>query len=204
MSTFNIKVSKLFIIVLFVLIVLIIILLKSVSNINIDIQDVEFPGTQREMLKQNCDVETIYSVEDAQCEAICKQPGIFISKNGACVNILAFSQQAVDNSCDPKKGVLAYLLGDPQFGRTKLLCLSIDPGVQPDNIKDPNTICEGGSIDINYIQSFPQLYSCKCPDDQFLATIPNTSVIRQRGVCVNKKQLPIYKLNNLVYEKNDV
>ena len=138
------------------------------------------------------------------CEAICKQPGIFVSKNGACVNILAFSQQAVDNSCDPKKGVLAYLLGDPQFGRTKLLCLSIDPGVQPDNLKDPNTICEGGTIDINYIQSFPQLYSCKCPDDQFLATIQNTSVIRQRGVCVNKKQLPIYKLNKLVYDKTDV
>lgn len=194
-----IKVSHVFVIIVIILLVLIIFLLKAVSNIDVEKHDIDFPGSQREMLKQNCDVETIYSVEDSQCEIICKQPGIFVSRNGACVNILAFSQEAVDNTCDPKKGVLAYLLGDPQFGKTKLLCLSVDQGVQPDNVVDPNTICSGGKIDINYVESFPQLYSCTCPNNQVLALIPNTSTIRQRGVCVDRHLYNMYNLNNMIY-----
>lgn len=177
-------------------------LLRVVSNIEVEKPNVDFPGTQREMLKQNCDIETIYSVEDSQCNRICSQPGIFISKNGSCVNILAFSQEAVENECDPKKGVLAYLLGDPQFGKTKMLCLSIDQGVQPDNILQQNTLCDGGTININYVDSFPQLYACNCPKDEILTTIPNTRIIRQRGVCVNKALYNIYKLNNLIFDKN--
>ncbi|ACH96237.1 pif-3 [Oryctes rhinoceros nudivirus] len=202
MGGISVKTSHIFIAIVIVLLVLIVVLLRAVSNIDVEQYDVEFPGTQRNMLKQNCDVETIYSVEDSQCEIICKQPGIFVSRNGVCVNILAFSQEAVENSCDPKKGVLAYLLGDPQFGKTKLLCLSIDQGVQPDDVTQENTICAGGSIDINYVKSFPQLYSCSCPDDHFLALIPNTSTIRQRGVCVKNELRNVYDLNKLVYDKN--
>lgn len=199
-----INTSHIFFVIVIILLILLVVLLRTASNIDTDKHNIDFPGTQREILKQNCDVETIYSVEDSQCESICKQPGIFTSKNGVCVNILAFSQEAIDNTCDPKKGVLAYLLGDPQFGRTKLLCLSIDQGVQPDNIADPNTLCVGGSIDINYIESFPQLYSCVCPDNQILSLIPNTSTIRQRGVCVDKNYYPVYDANKLIYNKNSV
>lgn len=199
-----IKISHGLIIIVIILLIFIVLLLRIVSNIDVEGNNVDFPGTQREMLKQNCDVETIYTVEDSQCDLICKQPGIFVSKHGVCVNILAFSQEAVDNTCDPKKGVLAYLLGDPQFGKTKLLCLSVDQGVQPDNITEENTICTGGSIDINYVESFPQLNSCKCPNDQFLALIPNTSTIRQRGTCVSNNLYDVYNLNKMVFNKNAV
>lgn len=197
---FPIKTSQIFIIIVLILLILMIFLLKGLSNTDIDKPSVNFPGTQRELLKQNCDIETIYSVEDAQCEMICSQPGIFTSKNGACVNILAFSQDSVDNTCDPKKGVLAYLLGDPQFGRSKLLCLSVDLGVQPDNLAEPNTICDGGEVDINYIDSFPQLSECKCPDGEVLGLIPNTSTIRQRGTCISKSLYDVYNLNSLIYK----
>lgn len=200
----KIKTSHLFLLIVVVLLVLIVLLLKNISNITINNARVDFPGTQRESMKQNCDVETIYSVEDSQCEAICREPGVFRTKNGTCVNILAFSQEAVDNTCDPEKGVMAYLLGDPQLGRTKLLCLSVDLGVQPDNVVDPNTLCTDGSIEINYIKSFPQLNSCKCSDDKILALTSNTSTIRQRGTCVNKSLYNIYKFNNLLYDKNSI
>ena len=43
-------------------------------------------GSQSEMYKRDCDVETVYSVSDSQCQAVCKQPGIFSSRNGACIN----------------------------------------------------------------------------------------------------------------------
>ncbi|ATY70238.1 pif3 [Tomelloso virus] len=200
MKTTSIKISQIFIAIIIILLILIVALLRLVSNINVDETLVEFPGTQKDSMRQNCNIETVYSVEDSQCDAVCAQPGIFVSKNGACVNILAFSQESVDNTCDPKKGVLAYLLGDPQFGKTKLLCLSIDLGVQPDDISEPNTICEGGTIDIDYVKSFPQLYSCTCPNDEILTTIPNTSTIRQRGVCVSKNMYDVYNFNDLIYK----
>lgn len=199
--TSSVRSSHIFIIIVLVLLLLIVFLLKGVSNVDIEKPIASFPGTQREILKQNCNIETIYAVEDSQCEMICSQPGTFTSKNGACVNILAFSQDAVDNTCDPKKGVLAYLLGDPQFGRAKLLCLSVDIGVQPDNLSDPNTLCDGGTVEINYIDSFPQLAGCKCPAGKILGLIPNTSTIRQRGACISTNLYDVYNLNSLIYNK---
>lgn len=192
------------IIFIILLLIFVLILLKEMSNFNVTKQRVDFPGTQSENIKRDCDVETTYSMEDAQCESICKQPGVFRTHNGVCINILTFDQEAIDNRCDPKQGVLAYLLGDPQFGRTKLICLSIDPGIQPDNIDKPNTICENGNIEINYIQAFPQLNNCKCPTNTTLIQIPSTSIIRTRGVCVNDQLKPVFNYNKLLYNPNSV
>lgn len=198
-----INLSNILTTIVLILLVFVLILLRVIVNVSTDEVLVDFPGTQRQSLKQNCDIETVYSVEDSQCESICSQPGIFVSKNGACVNIMTFSQDAVENTCDPKSGVLAYLIGDPQFGKTKLLCLSIDQGVQPDNVSDPNTLCSGGgTININYVDSYPQLSSCACPYGTVLALIPNTSTIRQRGICVNKNLQRIYNFNNLLYNND--
>lgn len=175
-----------------------IVLLQNVHNIPKNKRIIDFPGTQSDLVKRDCDVETIYSVDDAQCQALCKEPGAFVSVNGACVNTLAFNQEVIHANCDPHKGVLAYLLGDPQFGNTKLFCLSIDLGVQPDNVNKENTICTGGSIDIDYVQSFPQLAQCKCPDNKVLAVIPSTTTIRSRGVCMHENYKQFLEFNNAI------
>lgn len=159
----------------------------------------QFQGTQSNILRRNCDSELIYSMVDSQCNQICQQPGVFRSHNGVCVNLLSFDQEIVENKCDPAKGVFAYLLGDPQFGTTKLRCLSIDPGIQSNDIDKSNVICVNGKIDINYVNAFPQLNNCECPPDTFLGTVQNTSAIRQHGTCKKINLLKIYDFNNSLF-----
>lgn len=161
-------------------------------------------GSQSEMHKRNCDVETVYSVTDSQCQVVCKPPGVFSSRNGACINVLAFSTDNALNKCDPKKGVLAFLLGDPQFGSTKTRCYSVDPGIQPDNPDGKNIICNHGSINIDYVKSFPQLTDCQCtdPSRSVLTYVANTKEVRKYGVCVNEKMLPLYRHNDLLYDSS--
>lgn len=179
---------------------------QGMNNINIERLFINLPGKQGNTSRRNCDIETIYSVDDEQCNALCINNGSFRSYNGKCVNVLAFNQEAVHDDCNPKNGVLAYMLGNPEFGTTKLFCLSIDEGVQPDDPNKQNTLCsgKGASIDINYVEHFPQLINCKCPDTEFLALIPNTNTIRSRGVCVDKNILPIMQYNDRVFDKNKV
>lgn len=161
-------------------------------------------GSQSEMYKRDCDVETVYSVTDSQCQAVCKQPGIFSSRNGACINVLAFTTDAMLNKCDPKRGVLAYLLGDPQFGNTKMRCYSVDPGIQPDDPHGKNIICNHGSINIDYVKSFPQPADCQCTDPtrSVLAFVTNTKEMRKYGVCVSEKMIPLYRYNDLLYDSS--
>lgn len=193
-----------FLALILILLLVMCIVCHRLDNIIVKRTHINFPGNQADTTRRNCDVETIYSVDDEQCSAICQETGVFRSYNGKCVNILAFNQEAVHNNCNPKHGVLAYLLGNPELGSTKLFCLSIDEGVQPDDPNKPNTLCtgDGASIDINYVERFPQLSNCKCPDTKFLAQISNTNTIRSRGVCINKTLLPIMEYNNSVFSNN--
>lgn len=200
----HVTLGQLLISAVIILLVLMVVLLKSISNIQTSQKQVHFEEILNQSLKRDCDVELVYSMSDAQCEAVCKPPGVFYSKNGACVNILAFSQTAVTNECNPKNGVLAYLLGDPQFGKTKLLCLSIDPGIQPDDPNGHNKICEGGTINIDYRNSFPLVSSCKCADGTFLALLPGTSVVRASGACVNNALRKVLDFNGLTHQAEQV
>lgn len=153
--------------------------------------------------KRDCSVETIYSMTDEQCDAICRDTGQFRTSNGICVNILAFDQEIVNSECSPQKGLVAYMVGDTQTGTANLRCLSVDPGVRPDNITLPNTICINGQIDINYLTDFPQRSNCKCANSyQKLYEIANTQTIRRRGVCAPRTLLPVYLHSNLVYDSN--
>lgn len=155
--------------------------------------------------KHNCDVEMIYSFTDQQCEAVCSNIGSYVSKRGVCVNVLAFQTSQVQNTCDPKRGVLAYLTGNSQFGSVSLRCLTIDDGIQPSDLTKPNIFCINGDIDINYLTSYPQLASCKCRnDDDVLAMIANTNAVRGHGVCVDKKFKNFWKTNSLLYTKDIV
>lgn len=196
----NIKWLQIMAIVIVLLLVILIFIISNISSMKFIKKQHNFPGTQQEIIKHNCDTETIYSVNNEQCNAVCREPGVFVSRNGACVNILSFNQTVGENECDPKKGVVAYLIGDTQLGNTKLLCLSIDPGVQPDDTTKPNTMCQNGNIDIDYIEAFPTISHCTCtnPDD-ILVTILDTSAIRTRAACVKKENRPMFELNRLVY-----
>lgn len=152
--------------------------------------------------KHNCDVETIYSFTDQQCASVCSSIGSYVSKRGICVNVLAFQTEQVKNLCDPKRGVLAYLTGNTQFGTVKLRCLTIDDGIQPSDLTKPNIFCTNGTIDIDYLTKYPQLPNCKCPDGKILSLVANTNAVRSRGVCVDKKFEQFYVENNLLYNSN--
>lgn len=199
------------VITIFLILTFILLLVKNLNDLSNIVRNNNaaaiantFPGSQNSLLKHDCNHNVVYSVEDSQCNMICKPPGTYISRNGVCIDILAFNHSTSENECSPKHGVLAYLIGDPQFGTTNLFCLSIDIGVQPDDIHKANTLCQNGNIDIDYLESFPQLASCKCPDNTFLALISNNNNIRTRGICVDNDNRPFYENSNLVYDANNV
>ncbi|KAI5630611.1 pif-3 [Venturia canescens] len=192
--------AQIFIITILCLAFGVLLFLQSLSSINTKKNNVEFPGSQQEIVKRDCDEEMVYSVDDMQCDKICKGPNLFRVKNGACVNSLAIDIEHPLNVCDPKKGVLAYLLGDPQFGTAKSTCLSIDMGIQPDDGRN-NIMCLNGTIKIDYTKKFPQLEDCHCRSGDKLIIIPSTSTIRAHGICVAKALSNLYEFNELVYKK---
>lgn len=164
----------------------------------------EYKSSPSNALKRNCDAEIIYAMDDNQCLNICRDTGIFQVSNGRCVNVLALDNNNPNNNCDPKRGVLAYLIGDPQLGRTQFKCLSVDLGIQDDSLASDNILCKDGVIKINYLENMPQLKHCKCPSDKILAIIPNNKTIRTHGQCVNKNLRPVLEYNNAVFNPNVV
>lgn len=136
--------------------------------------------------KRDCANEMVFSVLDGQCQTVCQGPETYVSRNGICVNVITQDTTAVRNECSAQKGVLAYLIGDPQFGKTDLLCLSVDPGIQPNDPEQPNRLCVNGTIDIDYRKQYPTLDGCRCATGYQLVRVPATSSIRERGVCVKR------------------
>lgn len=189
----------LILIVLFLLIAIVFIL-NQLSDFNITKTQTLFYSTQSENLRYDCNSETIYSFDDNHCNTICKGVGAFRSHHGVCTNTVNFNQGSIINDCDPKQGLLAILVGDPQLGTVKFRCLSVDLGIRPHNIEDPNILCGNGEIDIDYVKEFPSLKSCRCKYDSTLVLIPSTSTIRTRGVCVPYAVEPLFKELNLLYK----
>lgn len=164
--------------------------------------NVQFPGTQSETMKFNCDETVIYSINDDQCNALCSGPNSYRTKNGVCVNDLIFEKTDAQNKCSSKDGLIAYLAGDTQFGKTNSICLSMDLGIRPDNPFESNILCRKGDIDIDYNKAFPTLDNCTCtnPDD-ILIIIPNTSTTRTHGICVNKNTYDLFAFNDQIYNQ---
>lgn len=177
----------------------------TTTNNDDEFTTAKYKSNPNQMVKRNCNSETIYAMDDEQCSNICRAPGVFRANNGRCVNVLALdSDHPANNDCDPQRGVLAYLVGDPQLGRTQLMCLSADLGIQPDSPNLPNILCKDGNININYLENLPQLNQCTCAEDKVLAIIPNNKTIRTHGQCVDKSLLPILQYNNIVYNPDIV
>lgn len=215
----NIKIFILIILCLFICFLIVFLksdfanyLKKSQDTNNAKLVNLMNYGDLNNYEKLNCDLETVYSMIDEQCRIICLNGNFYISNNGVCVNFLNLNKtsdsELIINKCDAKKGLVPFLIGDPLFGTTAVKCLSIDLGIQPDNIKNKNIICKNGLIDIDYRKEHPQLKNCKCKkDDEFLTIIPNTSNIRTHGVCVSKKNnndiYKFYKDNDLLFNEEE-
>jgi len=147
--------------------------------------------------KRDCDIETVYAMDDTHCTEICYNGAQYASRNGICLNILVLTRSGnVANNCDPKRGLLAYMIGDPLLGRTDFTCLSIDMSIQPDDATLPNRLCgtgtegpgKGGIVDgvIDYTSAFPQAENCRCvSNDEIPVLIPDTATIRRHIRCVH-------------------
>ncbi|KAG8362562.1 pif-3 [Fopius arisanus] len=185
------------------LILVILSLLRQLENFTPKIRRHDFPGTMSDKLRRDCDNETVYSMESSHCDEVCQRTGIFESKKGVCVNQTIFTMANERKRCDLKRGVVAYLTGNSEFGTIKSVCMSLDIGISPEDPDKPNNLCSKGQIEIDYRESFPQMRNCKCPNDQHLVIIPSTRIIRSHGICVDSGNNPLIKFNDLLYnEKN--
>jgi hypothetical protein len=148
-------------------------------------------GTNSETYKRNCDSETVYAMSDEHCDLSCVGPNIYIEKNGACINVKLFRSEEVTERCDPRQGLLAFLLGDPQFGKTKWFCMSADLGIRPHDPDLPNAICQGKGarmdVGIDYLKyGFPRTDSCSCDgDERERYIVEATSAVRSSAICAS-------------------
>lgn len=162
-------------------------------------------GTPTQIMKRDCDTETVYSMLDSQCEHICQGINNFFSHNGTCVRRFINSQNTTTVHCDPRKGTLAIKVGDTQFGVVKTRCMSIDPGIQSDSsVEGQNKLCQGGDIQIDYSKKFPSIHECTCKTGQIKIVIPNTGNIRHRAVCVNIALIDLFEESGLVYDDSKI
>lgn len=179
-------------------------------------------------LKRDCDVETIYAFDDEQCKKMCRDNNVssqveYRVNNGQCVSVIGGKPNKPGNSngqiddalentiqrkCDPKQGLLGYVIGDGDFGGDpQVMCLSVDLGIRPDDPTLENQLClnvEKYEPSINYTKRSPLLSDCVCPANHFLIIIPNNETIRMRGVCVPETQRDYYKSLGLVYDPSIV
>jgi hypothetical protein len=190
----------LFVLTIILILVLILIVMSLLYSINptkaTDKNSFDLKLQQNSIAKRDCNNEIIYALDDVVCDNVCSSNGSFIAQNGFCVNELAAIEIPSINQCDAKLGVLAYYVGDETLGTANFLCLSIDPGIQPNDISQPNLMCKNGTLSggINYLKHFPEMSDCYCMNnDKFLAVIiRGTSIIRDYVVCTNKNNMKAY------------
>lgn len=129
----------------------------------------------------NCGAENVFCFEDQDCKNMCLLTEQNVCRNGICRNRRVIATNP-NNECDPTKGLFALFVGDPALGRYEWVCDTIDPGVAlPDG---NNRMCEGGTMEINYLREFPSIPQCTCPVSDRVA-IGATSSTRRIVQCNN-------------------
>ena len=172
-------------IISFLVIIFIFVFIRIFTNFEFDtVPDVllELKRSLEQKKKINCNQRVTYCFSDSECRQMCSNSAN--CSNGVCLNSNLFSTTAPINECDATKGVLTFFVGNPAFGRYEYLCKSVDPGIASDKITEPNLMCTGGDIDINYLNSFPKITDCKCPEDYKLIIMPATETVRDYSVCL--------------------
>lgn len=176
------------IILVLVIMVFALILLALIKPLNPESDDIpDFPLYKTKKYRKDCDIVRVFAMDDSTCENVCSGNTPYLAKNGICINSTIVNQSETTNECDSKLGVLAILIGDPQFGSVNSYCVSIDAGVQSSNIHLPNKMCTGGKININYLEKFPQISECECETGLNKVVIPSTNVTREYAVCSKYK-----------------
>lgn len=151
--------------------------------------------------KKDCNLTIVYSIRDDDCNMICKNSDVFISQNGICVNSI-MKQKETQLICNPKLGFVSFLTGNSEFGQTKLVCMSVDLGIQSNDTKEKNIICRNGKIDINYLKKFPSIDECVCTvENTILTIIPATNTIREHSICLNKRLKNVFEWSKLIRDK---
>ena len=190
---FSKEIIYVLIIVSFFIVFLLIIYINNVKNFVYDyIPDALFhlKSTLEFNKKINCNQKVTYCFSDRQCNQRCSSQST--CSNGICLNLNIFNSVAPTNECDAQRGVLTFFVGNPAIGRYDNLCKSIDPGIANDDITKPNLMCTNGTIDINYLQSFPLITDCNCPENYSLIIIPSTPTVREYSVCVPNEKRHLY------------
>lgn len=124
--------------------------------------------------KINCETETTYCFSDAECNTKCT------TSNKCMHGICKIETGYIDygDACDPKMGMLAYLVGNPSFGIYNWICKSVDSGIAISNVE--NRMCFNGSMGYDYTRHYPSITSCVCDDK---ITIPATREKRKHVEC---------------------
>lgn len=170
-----------------------------------------------QIIQKNCDTNIVYSMTDEQCAQHCLPPSRYISQRGVCRNTDVYFDLKLESSdpnvspdhnnpCDSTKGVVGFLVGHQRTGTIDThQCLSIDVGIQDDNLAEPNRICGDktngyGNIaeSIDYMVGWPQYTQCMCNETSVLTLVPGTGTTRARGLCASRSLEPIFSLNRLI------
>lgn len=133
----------------------------------------------------DCTQQTTYCFENSHCRSKCLDTTGSICRNGICLSSNVLNTQAPINTCDASRGVVTFLVGNTALGRFDTLCRSIDPGIAPNDVTQPNRMCFMGNIDIDYTKKFPSINDCWCPYEKYKIIIPATREIRPYAICMN-------------------
>jgi len=144
----------------------------------------------------NCEFETQYCFTDGDCQRRCNANVAGLGARcitGICKNELLI-EQLPENNCDPRKGFVAYLVGNPALGQVSFICKTVDPGIAI-SVDGINRMCAGSiePIDINYLKEFPYEKQCTKEICPFPCLIPATSVKRSHIECNETFSLLITK-----------
>lgn len=136
--------------------------------------------------KEDCDHDIKYCFEDNDCTEKCitKLGTNYICKVGMCINQETHTLSP-ENACSSKAGVIAFLTSDADLGTNTFICKSIDPGIASNNPAEPNLMCIGGQISIDYRRRLPETSDCVCDHSPYI--VPPTHEVRRRVLCVNSE-----------------
>lgn len=128
--------------------------------------------------KKDCIESKIYCFQDSDCLVKCTARDEFSCIHGTCKKSSVLTSNS-NNKCDPKMGVLGYLIGNTAFGTYSYICKSIDPGIAISTTE--NLMCKGDStFNFNYLTEYPTKYNCMCKNQ---VLIPATSQKREHVEC---------------------
>ena len=121
--------------------------------------------------KKYCSTYMSYCFNDSDCSIMCDLKNKYNCINGICKNNKIVTS-VPENKCDPKKGLIGYLVGNTAYGKYEFICKSIDLGIAL-SIKT-NLMCKGQkNMFIDYTTKFPTINQCSCINKSIVPATQN-------------------------------